>query len=131
MDRETSVTAHPERIILVYDADSGLRAMLLDVLKKVTGREECALCEIAYSPIGKRRSWAACEARLGVPVEELHREKLPGAWGIARAQLPCVLRRVEGGAPSLLVSRDEIARCRGSVMELERRVRDALKRSPI
>lgn len=116
----------PKSIILVYDADSGLRAMLLDVLKKVSGREECALCEITYSPIGKRRSWAACEARLGVPVEELHRDQLPPAWGSMRAELPCILVRAKAGPPTVLLTRDAIAKCRGSVTELERQLRDAL-----
>lgn len=45
----------PDRVILVYDGDSGVRAMLMDVLEKATGREECALCEITYGPLGKRR----------------------------------------------------------------------------
>src|SRR4051794_29319114 len=73
-----------DRIILVYDADSGLGAMMLDVVKKLVGREDCALCEITYSPIGKRAAWSACEARLGVAVQELHRDQLPADWGIAR-----------------------------------------------
>jgi hypothetical protein len=57
------------RIILVYNGDSGLGAMLLDVLRKAVGREDCALCEITYSPIGKRAPWTSREGRLGIPVE--------------------------------------------------------------
>ena len=40
------------------------------------GREECALCEITYSPVGKRRAWTACAKRLGLVVDELHRDSL-------------------------------------------------------
>lgn len=47
------------RLILVYDANGGLAAMLVDVVKKALGREDCALCEITYSPLGKRQSWQA------------------------------------------------------------------------
>lgn len=47
----------PDRLILVYDADSGLGAMLLDVVKKAVGREDCPLCEITYGPLGKRSTW--------------------------------------------------------------------------
>ena len=115
-----------DRVILVYDGDSGLFATLLDVAKKLAGREECALCEIAYSPIGKRRAWAACERRLGVPVEELHRDHLPQQWGIARAELPCILGRTGDAPPFVLLGRDEISACGGRVDELERRLRAVL-----
>ena len=64
--------SHRESLILVYDGDSGLRAMVLDVLKKSIGREECALCEITYSPVGQRGAWRACQRRLELPVSELH-----------------------------------------------------------
>jgi hypothetical protein len=114
------------KIILVYNGDSGLRAILLDVLKKATGREDCSLCEITYSPIGKRREWAACERRLGVKVEEMHRDRLPPDWGIARSELPCVLGRNGSERPVVLLTRGQIDACRGSVAELERRLREAM-----
>ncbi len=114
------------RIILVYDADSGLAAMLLDVAKKAVGREDCALCEIAYSPLGKRSAWKACERRLGVAVEELHRDQVPREWGIA--ELPCVLVRDGDAIPRVLVSRDEILACNRSVEALEAKLVSALAR---
>jgi hypothetical protein len=115
-----------ERIILVYNGDSGLGALLLDVVKKAAGREDCALCEITYSPVGKRRAWTACQARLGMPVEELHRDRLPAAWGIMRSELPCILGRHGDTRPFVLVTCAEIRACNGSVAELERRLRTAL-----
>jgi hypothetical protein len=115
-----------DRIILVYNADSGLRAMLLDAVKKCVGREDCTLCEITYSPIGKRAAWSACERRLGMPVEELHRDQLPAAWGIAQSELPCILGRYGSTPPFVLVSRAEVAACAGRIERLEQRLRDAL-----
>lgn len=119
-------TASPDGVILVYDGDSGVRAMLLDAVKKTIGREDCALCEITYSPIGKRRAWTKCASRLGVTVAEMHRDELPDAWGITRAELPCVLARVQGRDPFVLVTRDEIGSCGGSVHALERALVAAL-----
>lgn len=116
----------PDSLILVYDGDSGLRAMVLDVLKKAAGREDCALCEITYVPTGKRSAWKACEARLGVEVTELHRDCLPPEWKLQHDELPCVLARVGGERPVVLLGRDEIAGCRGSAEALERRIREAL-----
>ena len=115
-----------DRIILVYNGDSGLVALLLDVAKKAAGREECALCELAYSPIGKRRRWVACERRLGLPVEELHRDRIPREWELSRAELPCILGRAGDERPRVLVNRAEIIACHGSIDELERRLLAAL-----
>jgi hypothetical protein len=112
-----------DSLMLVYDADAGLGAMLLDVVKKAVGREDCALCEITYSPLGKRRAWKACQARLGLEVRELHRNELPPRW---RGDLPCVLARAGAGDPFILVRRDEIAACGGSPEALEGRIRKAL-----
>lgn len=109
----------PDRLILVYDGNSGLGPMLLDVLKKAVGKEECALCEITYGPLGKRGAWRACEARLGMVVDELHRDQLPVEWRISREELPCVLARTRTEPPHILVSRDEILSCSGSVEALE------------
>ncbi|HLZ47067.1 MAG TPA: hypothetical protein VKR80_00275 [Candidatus Limnocylindria bacterium] len=116
----------PDSLILVYDGDSGLRAMLLDVLKKAAGREDCPLCEITYTPLGKRREWKACEARLGLAIRELHRDQLPRDWKIPRDELPCVLLRAGMDKPVVLVDRAAIVACRASVQALERRIREAL-----
>ena len=119
----------PDSLILVYDGDGGLRAMLLDVLKKAAGREDCPLCEITYTPLGKRREWSACEARLGLAVRGLHRDQLPREWKIGRDELPCVLSRAGTEVPVVLVARAAIVECGGSVQALERRTREALART--
>jgi hypothetical protein len=113
-------------LILVFDAESGLTAMLADVVKKALGREDCALCEITYSPLGKRRAWQACEARLGMPVRELHRDNLPAAWGLDLAQLPCVLVQTGEAKPEMLLTKTEVTACAGRVDELERKLRETL-----
>ncbi|HEX6838665.1 MAG TPA: hypothetical protein VF334_18940 [Polyangia bacterium] len=120
------MSGRADQIILVYNAESGLRAMLLDVVKKAVGREDCSLCEITYGALGKRAAWSACEERLGTPVEELHRDQLPVEWGIAPGELPCILGRSGGGRPFVLVARDEIAACGGRIDRLEERLRVAL-----
>jgi hypothetical protein len=117
---------NPTELILVYDGRSGVRAMLLDVVKKAVGREECPLCEITYSPIGRRSSWNRCQARLGMPVTEMHRDELPADWGISAGELPCVLARTSGGHPAVLVGREAIVACGGDADALEKAIRGAL-----
>ncbi len=114
------------RLILVFAANGGLTAMLADVVKKALGREDCALCEITYSPLGKRQAWQACEARLGVPVHELHRDKLPPEWGLDPGQLPCVLLQESAAKPTILLTKADIVACAGQLEELERRLRAGL-----
>jgi hypothetical protein len=121
-------TMPPDGIILVFNADSGITAMLLDVVKKAVGREDCALCEITYSPLGKRSAWRACEQRLRLTIDELHRDQLPAEWKLSPADLPCVLARAGDERPVILVSRDEIAACGGSIDRLETHIREALAR---
>lgn len=116
----------PTELILVYDGTSGVRAMLLDAVKKAVGREECPLCEITYSPVGRRASWRRCEARLGLAVTEMHRDELPADWGIAAGALPCVLTRAPGGHPAVLLDRGAIVACRGEAEALEQAIRHAL-----
>jgi hypothetical protein len=115
-------------IVLVYDSDSGLWSMLLDVAKKAVGREDCALCAITYGPTGKRSGWTACESRLGIPVSEMHRDQLPSSWGLGAADLPCIVARSEGRSPTVLLGRAEIVACQGSAASLETALRRALER---
>lgn len=122
------ITSTPRRIILVYGGDAGLGAMLLDVVKKAVGLEDCSLCEITHHALGKRTAWRACEARLGLAVDVLHRNELPDDWEIPLHALPCVLAQVHSERPIILVGRDEIARCAGEVSAFERSLRAALAR---
>ena len=118
----------PDRVILVYDGEGGLAAMLRDVYQKLLGREECPLCEIVYSPLGKRRAWRACEAQLGMPIESLHRDGIPAEWGLAQSELPCILARRGDAVPTVLVSREEILGCDKSVTALAEKLHAALAR---
>mgnify|MGYP001600966743 CR=1 FL=1 len=103
--------------------------LIINSLKKAIGREECALCEIVYSPVGKRRAWGECAARLGVTVREMHRDELPEAWGIQGADLPCVLGRERDAHPFVLVTRDEILACQQNPEALERAILDGLQKA--
>jgi hypothetical protein len=104
-----------DRVILVDEGDSGIGVLLLGFLKKAVSREECALCEIAHRPVGKRDAWRKFAARLGVVVDELHRDELRAGWGISRDELPCILSRRGSDVPRILVSREEVVSCRATL----------------
>jgi hypothetical protein len=117
-----------DRIILVYDADSGFGAMLVDAAKKALGKEDCALCEITHGALGKREAWRRSESALGVIVDALHRNHIPNAWAISRTALPCILGRVGDKPPFVLVTRTEIEECGAELTALEHRLRTVLAR---
>lgn len=117
-------------LILVYDADSGWRALALDVAKKWLGREDCSLCAITHGPLGPRGEWVACQARIGLSFEALHRDELPRQWHIAMHNLPCILVRRGDRTPELLLDREDIAACGGQATELELRIQSALSAGP-
>lgn len=116
-----------DRVILVFDADSGVLATLVDVVKKLSGREDCSLCELTYSALGPRPTWRACVARLPVVVEERHRDQIPPEWGLSRGMLPCVLGQSGEQRPTVLVSREALAACGGRLEALEDKLRAALE----
>ncbi len=115
----------PDRVLLVYDADHGLAATLVDVVKKALGREDCALCEITHGAVGKREAWRRCEAALPVPVVGMHRDEVPAHWLLP--PLPCVVAQRGGDDPVVLVDRAAIEALRsGGAHALADAIRAAL-----
>jgi hypothetical protein len=108
-----------ERLVLVYDADGGLRGELAYLVGKLRGTAHCSLCDITHGATGEKRAWKECRTGLGVRVEQLHRNELDAAQRAAADELPCVL----GGSAGLyvrLLGRAELEACRGDVDALAR-----------
>lgn len=107
-----------ERLVMIYDADSGAWGAIVDSAKKMLMLKGCPLCSITHGIAGEKSDWKSCREEIGVPVDYLHRDEIGGrAAELAReVGLPCVLAEVEGRLVPLL--RPEVLdRCRGSVAE--------------
>ena len=128
--RPAEATQFPTRLLLIYRGDAGVIPMILDVLKKSVGIEECSLCHATFGPTGMKKAWNACEQSLEVPVVHLHRNEVPQDWRIREEDLPCILVD-RAGARSVLVDRAAIAACAGSPKRLEEAVRAALSRDGV
>jgi hypothetical protein len=112
-----------ERLILIYDADSGAKGAIVDSMKKVLMLKGCALCSITHGAFGEKREWKSCKDELGIPMEYLHRDELsPEMKSLVGEALPCILALVDG-APMVLVTPDVLERCKGSVADLRGRLR--------
>ncbi|HLG18128.1 MAG TPA: hypothetical protein VJH03_27050 [Blastocatellia bacterium] len=112
-----------EKLIFIYDADSGKAGAIVDSVKKVLRLKGCALCAITHGVAGEKQEWKSCQEDLGVPVDYWHRDEVPP---MARTrignELPCVAAQVDGET-LVLIGPDVIERCKGSVADLKGRLR--------
>ncbi len=99
------------RIILVYNADTGLVAMVSDWLVKhlTPARYACRLCALTYGSFTMRKRWAETLAALPLPWVALHRDEWQAQFPGNGDALPAIFRQ-EGDAVRVLVSADDFAR---------------------
>ena len=115
-----------ERLYVVYNADSDFLSLLVDVARKLAGRDECPLCTLTHGVTGERAAWKACKQALRVPVDAVHRDELTGDLRQIAAPLPFVAARV-GGRPELLLERAAIEKLRPDELEVALRERAAAR----
>lgn len=98
------------RLILVYNADSGLLNMAKDALHKLIrpATYPCSLCALTYGPVMMRRDWRRFLA--GVPLAKVfhHRDDFAAAFPGLRAALPAILLETAGAPPQVLISAEEL-----------------------
>lgn len=114
--------AQEKQIILIYDGDGGLLPMVSDVVKKTFGFEECPLCEITYSAVGKRAEWKTCEAKLPYAVVHKHRNEIPQTWKDQLGPLPVVALQ-HGEQVVVLLDPASIRTCKANPACLDRKIR--------
>jgi hypothetical protein len=111
-----------ERLIFVFDADSGALSAFFDSAKKALRLGGCALCTITHGLAGERSEWRECKEELGVPVAYVHRDEVgPKLTEVLGGKLPAVVAEA-GGELVQLMDRDALERCRGSVADLRGRM---------
>ncbi len=107
-----------DRLIFVFDADSGAWDALVDSAKKVLRIDGCNLCQITHGLVAEKPEWRECRKALGVPVEYVHRDELQGELAaLVEGRLPAIIAD-HGGQLTLLLDGSAIGRCRGSVEDL-------------
>jgi hypothetical protein len=87
-----------DKIIFVYNADSGILNAMKDWAHKIVSPETygCSLCALTYDNLGMRRQWQEFIKELGYEVEFLHRDELAEQYGINDAQLPAAFIHQDG-----------------------------------
>jgi|GEM_PF-926570 len=101
-------TAHQgkkvRRLLMLYDAPSGLLSAIVDSAKKMFGHG-CNLCAITHGLTGKRPEWAEFEKRAGVTIDYLHQDELMEVQKkLGNIGLPAVVVELEDGNMEVLLS---------------------------
>ncbi|HWW62055.1 MAG TPA: hypothetical protein VN181_11860 [Thermoanaerobaculia bacterium] len=112
-----------DRLLFVYNADSGPLAAIVDSAKKLLSINGCPLCSLTHSLVGERSEWKSCKDTLGVPIDYVHRNEVTSRMrdALGDSALPCVLAQAGDDIVVLLTS-DTIKRCNGSIADLRGRL---------
>ena len=114
-----------ERLVGVYDADGSVLGELTYVVGHALGRRSCSLCEITHGRLRRRPDFDAAVARLGVPVELVHRdERTPALAALTGDRLPGVVAEGDG-EQLVLLDRVALVACAGDPEALVTAVRSA------
>jgi hypothetical protein len=115
------------KILFVYNADSGLLNAMMDWGHKIISPEtyQCSLCALTYDNLGMRRGWREFVNELEHEVEFLHRDELAEKYGLRDAPLPATFL-VQDGQPQLWISTEEMNAC-NSLEALQALVTEKLK----
>lgn len=87
-----------DKLIFVYNADSGILNAIKDLVHKNVSPETypCSLCAVTYDNLGMKREWGQFVDQIGRQVEFLHRDELEEKYGISKVPLPAAFTQCMG-----------------------------------
>ncbi len=121
------------RLLLVYNADSGLINALMHAVHKqlFPASYPCSLCAITYGAVSMRGEWKRFLESLPMEVVFHHKDDFSEAYpamaegAIDEVALPAILTVMPGDRPKVLISSTELDAMADTV-ELMERVEDRL-----
>lgn len=131
-------TSDRARLILVYNADSGLIQALMHAVHKQFRPETypCSLCALTYGAVTMRGDWKRFWQALECQVDFYHRDDFTddfpmlGTGGARQVSLPAILSSEVGEEPRVLISSEELD-AMADVNELIARVISGLRLVPV
>ncbi|CAF3401559.1 unnamed protein product [Rotaria socialis] len=82
-----------DRLLFVYNADSGFLNMLKDLTHKIVSPStyDCQLCALTYGNTGMRKKWHTFISNLSFDTIFLHRDELGKQYpSLINTPLPCI-----------------------------------------
>lgn len=114
-----------EKLIFVYNADSGLFNTVTDIAHKIFSPStyNCQLCAITHSVLSMREEWKSFIASIDCELEFLHRDEWVNQYPDLTYDLPAIFYRKN--SVKLLISAEEI-RCCESIDDLKSLINNKL-----
>lgn len=102
------------RLVLVYNADSGLFGQVTDFAHKILRPQTyaCNLCKLTYGAFSMKREWKDFLETLGTEVEFLHKDEFLEKYPDTHISCFPVVCSLEAGAPKVMLSCEEINQAR-------------------
>ncbi|MEL6973972.1 MAG: GTPase [Bacteroidota bacterium] len=100
-----------QKLIFVYNADSGKKNAVLDSLHKVfsPATYDCNLCDITYGVVGENKTWKRFRKESQNPMEFLHRDEFQKTYASKfryKFDFPIVLVEGEHGLEVLISAKE-------------------------
>ncbi|MBI5197794.1 MAG: hypothetical protein HZA19_04205 [Nitrospirae bacterium] len=116
-------TQKVERLLFIFDANSGKFGAFVDSTKKLLMLKGCALCTITHGILGEKTEWKECKEELGLPIDYLHRDEVNGRLkSLTDGKLPCIVAQLGDENYNFLIGPDVLERCQGSVPDLRGKI---------
>ncbi|NCN83589.1 MAG: hypothetical protein GW808_14395 [Sphingomonadales bacterium] len=108
-----TLAASTDRLVIVYNANAGWAAALMDAAHKLLRPEtyECSLCMISYGAVSMRRPWRNYLDSLAMEKQFYHRQDFARAYPVDlfpmvdRLKLPAIFIEADGKLHGLLSSK--------------------------
>lgn len=103
-----------QKLVFVYNADSGVFNLLTDVAHKIFSPEtySCNLCALTHSNFGMKKKWKKFLESLDVEKEFLHADEFKEKFNLQEVALPVVYRQDDNGNLEIIINALEINKCR-------------------
>ena len=129
MGHETGMITPPERLVFVYNADSGLFNTMADIGHKIFSPQTyaCDLCALTHGYFSERREWRGFVESLPLPCEFLHRDEFLQAYPEQQGlRFPAVLR-ADANGQQLCLTPEDLANC-GDLAALKQAITRCLRK---
>lgn len=118
-----------ERLIFIYNANSGLSSAVLDSAKKLFRLEACGLCTITHGLLKEKQAWKNCQAGFNLPIDYFHKDDYPdNLREVVKDKLPCIVAQISP-KPLILLNDEQINSCRGDVVALETKLKKSIEKN--
>lgn len=116
-----------EKIIFVYNANSGFFSSLKDTIHKTVSPKtyQCNLCQITFGAFDMKEDWKEFIQKLPYEIEFLHKNEFIKKYRIIEHDFPNAFT-IKNGKPDLLISNKEINSAK-SIKDLKNLVNKKIK----